>query len=86
MISSKEKRKYILFHERGLVGKFTDLWPSPRAIQEWITEKWKVPGYIYGFYCGKGFYVFIFSSKEERDLIFILGPYFMGSKGMFLSH
>jgi hypothetical protein len=26
------------------------------------------------------------SNKEERDLIFISGPYFMGSKGMFLTH
>jgi hypothetical protein len=38
------------------------------------------------FIVARGFFLFLFSSKEERDLIFRLGPYFMGSKGMFLSH
>ena len=29
--------------------------------------------------------MFLFSNKEGRDLIFRSGPYFMGSKGMYLA-
>jgi hypothetical protein len=31
-------------------------------------------------------FFFLFSRKEERDLTRKFDPYFMGSKGMFLSH
>lgn len=34
----------------------------------------------------QGFYLFIFNGKQQRDPIFRLGPYFTGTKGMFLSH
>jgi hypothetical protein len=36
-------------------------------------------------FCGKGFFVFLFEKKVDRDLIFINGPYFMGSRGMYLN-
>jgi len=35
--------------------------------------------------CGKGFYVFLFENKTDQDLIFRNGPYFMGSRGMYLN-
>lgn len=34
---------------------------------------------------GKGFFIFIFSSKEDKDLIFQIGPYFMGPRGLYLN-
>jgi hypothetical protein len=30
---------------------------------------------------GKGFFFFCFEKKEDGDLIFRSGPYFMGSRG-----
>ena len=36
-------------------------------------------------FCGKGFFVFMFEKKEDRDLIFRSGPYFMGVRGMYLN-
>lgn len=33
---------------------------------------------------GRGFYLFIFSNKEDKDKAFRSSPYFFGSKGMFL--
>lgn len=33
-----------------------------------------------------GSFLFLFNSKEERDLIFIAGPYLLRSKALFLSH
>ena len=34
---------------------------------------------------GKGYYVFVFDSTEDRDLIFQNGPYFIGPHGFYLS-
>jgi hypothetical protein len=36
-------------------------------------------------FCGKGFFAFLFEKKEDRDLIFQSGPYFMGARGMYLN-
>jgi hypothetical protein len=37
-------------------------------------------------FCGKGFFVFLFENKADRDQIFRNGPYFMGSRGeMYLN-
>jgi hypothetical protein len=79
------KQNSIILTERGLVGKFLGLWPSPRVVLEWISKNWNDQDPL-DFYCGKGFYVFIFKTIEDRDHIFIYGPYFLGSRGMFLSH
>jgi hypothetical protein len=37
------------------------------------------------FLCGRGFFAFLFENKVDRDLIFRSGPYFMGSRGMYLN-
>jgi hypothetical protein len=34
---------------------------------------------------GRGFFIFEFISKEDRDLIFKRGPYFMGTQGLYLN-
>lgn len=36
-------------------------------------------------FCGRGYFVFLFEKKEDRDLIFRSRPYFMGSRGMYLN-
>jgi hypothetical protein len=37
------------------------------------------------FFCGKGFYIFYFEHKEDRDLIFRNDPYFFGPRGLYLN-
>ena len=27
--------------EHGLIGKFTGLWPSPKAIDGWVQQNWR---------------------------------------------
>ena len=34
---------------------------------------------------GRGYYVFVFESAEDRDLIFQNGPYFIGPHGIYLN-
>jgi hypothetical protein len=53
----------------------------------WIDKNWKphLKGNLSHFLCGRGFFAFLFEDKSDRDLIFRSGPYFMGSRGMYLN-
>ena len=42
-------------------------------------------GHVSIFAAGRGYFVFLFLNKEERDLVFHSGPFFMGSIGLFLA-
>ena len=80
-------RMALMLSEKALIGKFTGLWPNPKAVDQWIAERWSslAPSHISLCAAGRGYFVFIFENKEERDLIFRSGPYFMGSRGLFLA-
>ena len=58
--------------EHGLIGQFTRLWPSPKAIDGWVQRNWKplVSEGIHSHLVGRGFFVFVFKSAKDRDLIF----------------
>lgn len=77
----------LLLAEKALIGKFTGLWPSPKTVGAWMEDRWKmlVQGEVSLCAVGRGFFVFRFSRKEDRDLVFRSGPYFMGSRGLFLA-
>jgi len=72
--------------EKGLIGQFIGLWPSPKTIQRWVERNWfdKIQGKISIRFCGKGYFTFHFESKEDKDLIFRNEPYFMDSRGLYL--
>jgi hypothetical protein len=63
------------------------LWPSPQQIDLWIERNWHplVQGRMNHFFCGKGFYIFYFELKSDRDLIFRNDPYFFGPRGLYLN-
>jgi len=84
---SLPRKSAIALAERGLVGQFTGLWPSPRSVQKWVECNWNtmIQGKIAIRFCGRGFYTFLFESKEDRNLIFRNGPYFMDSRGLYLN-
>lgn len=73
--------------ERGLIGQFTGLWPSPKSVEDWTQRNWKPPTKegVKSYFVGKGFFVFVFDSAEDRNLIFKNGPYFMGPQGLYLN-
>jgi hypothetical protein len=77
----------LLLTENALIGKFTGLWPSPKTVEAWMEDCWKMltQGNVTLFSVGRGFFVFSFTRKADRDLVFRSGPYFMGSKGLFLA-
>jgi hypothetical protein len=44
--------------ERGLIGQFTGLWPSPKSVEEWTQRNWKplIKEGVKSFFVGKGFF------------------------------
>jgi len=73
--------------ENALIGKFMGLWPSPKTVEAWIKERWipLIQERVTLWAAGRGFFIFSFSRTEDRDLVFRSGPYFMGSRGLFLA-
>ena len=71
----------------GLIGQFTGLWPSPKAIDAWVKRKWipLISEEVKCFFVGRGYFVFVFYSKLDKELIFRNGPYFMGPQGLYLN-
>ena len=72
---------------RRLIEQFTRLWPSPKAVDGWAQRNWRplVSKGIRSHFVGKGYYVFVFDSTVDRDLIFRNTPYFMGPQGLYLN-
>lgn len=85
--SLTSKYKVVALCERGLVGHFTELCPSPRLIEMWLNKNWQplIQGEVQQNFGGRGFFVFLFEKKEDRDLIFENVPYFMGPICMYLN-
>jgi hypothetical protein len=87
-VHSPSSRSFTLrVTENGLILKFMGLWPSPRAMMQFLEKNSKktIKVQLLTTFCGKEFYVFLFEIKADRDLIFRNGPYFMGTRGMYLN-
>jgi len=72
--------------ERGLIGKFTGLWPYPKAIDAWVQRNLSplVQEASRSHLVGRGFFIFVFEKLEYKNLIFRNRPYFMGPQGLYL--
>lgn len=44
-----------------------------------------IKGQLTYYFCGKWYYAFLFEKKEDRDMIFRNGPYFMDTRRMYLN-
>ena len=87
-LSAKETCRLALnLADRGLIGQFTSLWPSPKATEGWVHRNWRplVSAEIRSHFVGRGFFVFVFYYVEDRDLIFRNSPYFMGPQGIYFN-
>jgi len=83
----KSMRVAVSLAERGLIGQFSGLWPSPKTTEKWVQNSWRplIKNGVTSYPVGKGFFLFEFSTKEDKDLIFRNGPYFMGPQGLYLN-
>ena len=87
LLASRPCRIALNLTERCLIGQFTGLWPLPKATEAWMNRNWKplIKESVSSFFVGKGYFVFVFESKQDKELIFRNGPYFMGPQGLHLN-
>ena len=85
-LEDPERHTQIL-KDNSLIGKFMGLWPNLQAIIDWACEVWKplINNKVSVFVLSNGFFLTLFASLKDRDSIFKLGHFFMGSKGLFLA-
>ena len=58
--------------DRALIGQFTGLWPSPKSTESWVNRNWAslIKERVTSYFLGRGYFLFEFTSKEDKDLIF----------------
>lgn len=73
--------------EKGLIGQFTGLWPSPKSVENLTQRNWSplIKEGVKSYFVGKGFFVFVFKNSNDKSLIFRNGPYFMRQQGLYLN-
>ena len=73
--------------DRALIRQFTGLWPSPKTTDSWVQRNWSplIAKKVASYSIGRGYFLFDFGSKEDKDLIFRNGPYFMGPQVLYLN-
>jgi hypothetical protein len=56
----------LCFVENGLIGQFTGIWPSPRAMATWIDKNWTplIKGHLSHSFCARVFFAFLFEEKK----------------------
>ena len=54
--------------DRGLIGQFTGLWPSLKTTEQWVNRNWAplIKQSVTSYFLGRGFFLFEFSSKEDK--------------------
>ena len=67
-----------------LIGKFMGIWPTEKALLNWISAKWKPKSHLDIQLGSKGFFTIIFNLLEDRDRVLEGGPYFFNSAELFL--
>jgi len=69
--------------DHALIGKFIGFWPTEKALQGWITSKWKPKGHVTLQLGPKGFFTATFNCLEDRNMVLDGGPYF-NAAGLYL--
>jgi len=70
--------------EHAVICNFMGLWPTERALCQWIKQQWKPKGDVRLHLGAKGFFIVFFSNLEDKDRIFDGGPYFFASTGLYM--
>ena len=70
--------------EHAVIWKFMGMWPTERALCQWIRQHWKPRGDVKLHLGAKGFFTVVFTNLEDKDRIFDGGPYFMASAGLYM--
>lgn len=69
--------------EHAVIFKLMGLWPTERALCQWIRQESKPKGDVKLHLGAKGFFTVVFTSLEDKDIIFYGGPYFLASTSLY---
>ena len=60
-------RTALNLEEIGLIGQFTGLWPSLKAIEGWVQRNWRplVSKGIRNHFVGRELFIFVFDSTKD---------------------
>jgi hypothetical protein len=67
-----------------LICKSMGLWPTKKALCNWIKYHWKPNGEVELHMGLKGFFTMVFINLEDRDKVFEGGPYFHASTRLYM--
>lgn len=70
--------------EHAIICKFMGLWPTERALCQWIKQHWRPKGDVKLHLGAKGFFTVVFTNLEDKDKVFNGGPYFFSSAGLYM--
>lgn len=75
----------LLVEEFSYATKALQDFGLPPNINLWIVWNWLplIKERMSHFFYGKGFYIFYFKLKEDKDLIFYNSPYFYNTRVIF---
>lgn len=70
--------------EQAIICRFMGIWPTERALCQWIRQVWKPKGDVQLHLGARGFFTVVFTSIEDKDRVFEGGPYFLASAGLYM--
>jgi hypothetical protein len=72
------------FRSNALFCRFNGFWPCLADLHSWIASEWTplLEDEAHVRPCVKSFFVVIFASAKDRDLIYSSGPWFWGRSGL----
>ena len=82
--SQRINAKIQYMRDHALIGKFIGFLPTEKALQGWISSKWKPKGHVTLQLGLKFFSIAIFNYIEDRNKVIDGGPYFFNLAGLRL--
>lgn len=70
--------------EHAIICKYMGLWPTERALCQWIKQHWRPKGDVKLHLGAKGFFTVVFSNLEDKDRVLDGGRYFLSSAGLYM--
>ena len=69
-------RVEISLADQALIGKFIELYPSPKTTKKWVQRNWRPPisKNVASYSVGRGYFLFDFEYKDDKYLVFRNGP------------
>ena len=72
--------------EHTVICKFMGSWPTKKALNGWIQNKWRPKGEVRLQLGSKGFFMVIFNLLEDKERIFEGVSYFLNAARLYMRY